>query len=732
MGRAIRELKAGRVSRAAEREFFKRLRAKVDVGDRLRYIELIARVEGLDRYGRIEELAECRRKWAGSSVRLSELYRILAPGLVNAHAEDAVGLGGLSTHYLRGVAELTGVEKIELALEMARFLAATECSVPASAWLDLASVVCGATDGGHGQAALARLLNNGSGKLAAAVVDGPWKDGLYPEGEMSGVAAGLVWQLLGAPRASDRWRAAHSVRCFARLGRWEVLDMLVGKLRSRESPAFAAPELPFYYLHARLWLLIALARVAVDHPVEVGRHHERFMELGLDESEPHVVMRHFAAQVVFACERGGAVSLCDGDRERLGSVNVSRLTSRSGGRTRGRYGDSYRERPDDGPRRDDKFELDYDFGEYDVQELADVFDRPGWAVGDLVGKEVRRIDPSVTSMQEERGRSMPGRGGSVGEMTGNVDVYGQYLAWHGLRRVAGRLLSRYSVAEGGGDGEEWGKWLSRNCLARCDGTWLADGMDLPPLPVYMNLLEMDGGNLVLTGSGDKLMSLVGIRGRGIGRGVVVHGDWMSPDGVDVDVSSALVPRGDGSTLVAGLLGEKEAHFVRLPPLKFDEDEGGRGRWGTGKYEAWILEPLVGENNLEEYDPLSVRVVDRRPRFVSGIVERYGLKPGDAFERCWRGARGRCAATTDAWGYEMPHEEHGSGKRLVCRSGFLRDVLEWKGAELLVLVRLSRYDGSGILQGRKGRFCTTVAVVRVCGELECEYFAGPVNQVEEEA
>ena len=45
---------------------------------------------------------------------------------------------------------------------------------------------------------------------------------------------------------------------------------LVGMLASRESPAFSAPELPFYYLHARLWLLIALARVAVELSGGVG------------------------------------------------------------------------------------------------------------------------------------------------------------------------------------------------------------------------------------------------------------------------------------------------------------------------------------------------------------------------------------------------------------------------------------------------------------------------------
>jgi len=67
-----------------------------------------------------------------------------------------------------------------------------------------------------------RLLNSNAGKLASTVVDGGvWKEGLYPTGSDAEVAAGLVWRTLGAPAAADRWRAAHSIRCFARFGKWE-------------------------------------------------------------------------------------------------------------------------------------------------------------------------------------------------------------------------------------------------------------------------------------------------------------------------------------------------------------------------------------------------------------------------------------------------------------------------------------------------------------------------------
>ena len=728
---AVSQLKDVTFSRELEREFFRRLRARVRLADRSKYIGLVARLEELDTYAKFEELAECKKAWASSSAGLDALYRTLATPILEIHAENLLDFGGLSTYQLKKVSDLTGVSMPALTLELTKAFSVSDWAVPASAWLGLASIICDDTDEGQGQKALEKLLNSGPAKLTSNVVDGPWKPGLYPSSDMSAIASGLVWQLLGSPRATDRWRAAHSVRCFARLGRWEVIDVLARKLPSMDSKAFGAPELPFYYLHARLWLLIALARIALDFPAEIAKHHEALMKIALDRSHPHVVIRHFAAQAVLTCDKAGVLSLSEKQREQLRTVNDSPFPHRSDGERLYRYADLYKGRPNDAPDPGNRFTLDYDFDKYDVQDLVNVFEQSGWAVRDLITGEARRLDPSVTSMHDKAGREMPYRHGGVG-LTSSFHVYGQYLAWHALSFVAARLLSQHPITENWEHGKRWSDWLSHKLLTRSDGLWLSDGMDRPPLSVKVNVLEKGKEGFALTGNRNKLMSLVGIDGRTVGRDLVVEGDWESPDGIDVHIRSALVHGCKGRRLAKELLEEDDAFFMWLPTLDYDDDEVERFRTEKREYEPWIVSPPTEGENLDRYDPLSVISVEQRPRFVASIADHYSFRPGDPFQRSWLMPRRKLAATTDAWGFEIPYEDGGeTGTRLVCRTEFLSSVLEWKKADLILLIKLSRYEeGDRLNRDSRSRFSNTVAVLRVRKDLKFEYFAGPVNQVKQ--
>ena len=623
---AFNQLRDRTPSRELEREFFRKLRARVRLAERMDYIELVARHEALASYAKYTELAECKKVWAGSSTGLDSLYRSLATPILDVHAEDFFSFGGLSTYQLREVSDLTGVSAPELVRKLVQIVSRSDWAVPASAWLGLAAIICGEADEGQGQKALEKLFNSSPAKLTSTVVDGPWKPGLYPASEMSTIAAGLVWQMLGSPVATNRWRAAHSVRCFARLGRWEVIDALARKLPSEDSNAFGAPELRFYYLHARLWLLMALARIAREFPREVAKHQDALVKIALDRRHPHVMIRHFAGQAVLACDGAGVASLSEKQRERLRTVNDSPFPNRSDSEGRYRYGDFYTGRPDDAPRQEERFRLDYDFDKYEVHALAGVFAQPGWAVGDLITQEVHRLDRSVSSMYDNAGRSMRYQRGG-GELTSSVDVYGQYLAWHALSFVAAGLLARYPVTENWEHEERWTEWLSDKLLTRNDGLWLSDGMDRPPLRVKVNVLERGKEGLALSGDQNKLMDLVGIDGRMVGRDLVVEGDWESPDGIDVHISSALVHGRRGRRLAKELLDEDDAFHVWLPTLSYDDEEVERSRIDKREYEPWIVCPPSECNGLDRYDPLSVISAERRPRFVASVNEHYALRPG---------------------------------------------------------------------------------------------------------
>jgi hypothetical protein len=711
-------------SRDQEREFFNRLRLKVKVKDRAAYIQVIARAEGLDSFAKEKELEHCKAKWSGSSAVIARTYREIAIPILEIHAEEFLSFDRLSGYRLRELAQLTGVSMQELALELVKVFATSDWSVPASAWIGLATIVVENADEGHGQAALSRLLNSNAARLTDTVPDGPWKRGFYPADESLAVATGLVWQSLASPRASERWLAAHTVRTFARLECWEVIHALVKKFGDNDSKAFQAPELPFYYLHARLWLLIALARIARDAPKEIAKHEAILRSIALNPRQTHVAMRHFAAQALLACGEAGAIKLTAPDRDRLTSVNQSPFPHKAG--RRGSYGDFYRARPDDAPEPKHKFSLDYDFDKYKVHGLAGTFSAPGWEGKDLVKEVVHGLDPDITAMYDKGGREIR-TGQRTVALPSGMHGYGHYLAWHAIYLAAGKLLKTHQVSEGWDDGEPWSEWLESNLLTKNDGLWLSDGMDRAPLDTKQNAMEKGKDGLVLTGNRDKLLSLVGIHSRKIADDLVVEGDWKSPDGINVHISSALVPTRQARSRAKELIAE-EAFFVWLPTFDYDDDQEEHFVNRKEGFEPWIVTPSRERTGLDEYDPLSVIEVERRPHFVPKYAEPFSVTSTDPFKRSLRMPHRKLAATTQAWGYRMPYEEGDStGVRLITKADFLSKVLSAFNVDLLILIKLHRYESSQPGYG-DSKFTDTVAVLRVKKDLKLEYFKGAVSQV----
>lgn len=702
--------------------FFESLRGKLKYADRQKYVEIIARLETLDIYTKLGELKECKAKWGTSSSSLEDVFRNIGVPLIQIHADDFVSHDYLSGARLKEIAELCGIPMPVLALELIVIFAAPDLHLAASIWMGLAAIICEKTNQGEGQVALKRLLNSSAAKLASTVADGLWNDYLYPESGEANLAAGLVWLKLGSPSAAARWRAAHSIRCFAQFGKWEVIDALVRRFHSTNAQPYQAPELPFYFLHARLWLLIAMARVAMDYPKYVANCADSLKSIALDASMPHILLRHFAAQALLICAGNGTIVLTKADAKTLKTINDSPFPRK---RTKEFPRDSfYKGRPDSMPRPVPEFHMDYDFDKTDVTSLSNMFDRSRWETKDAITAWVRKFDPHITSMHESGGRSSGHRNRSG--ITASYHLYGHQLGWHALYMATGEFLTKYPVIQRPyDDGDSWAEWLRRELLTRNDGLWLADGVDRPPVNAQVNLCEKGEKELVLTGDKAKLLSLLNIESS-IAEEIVVAGDWRSADGIGIHISSALVPHHDAEEQ-ALQLSQEDPFQAWLPQAESydDSDEYLRSEWKP--YEPWIVLPSM-EARLDETDPLGVNSAVRRPHFTKDVNAIRALKTLDPFKRTWIDARGKVAARSEAWGRSRKHDEDEaiSAERLVCRSGFLKDVLLERNAELLVLVRLRRYKAG--FGGQDSQFWHTTAVIWVKRSLDFEYFPGIANKL----
>ena len=588
--------------------------------------------------------------------------------------------------------------------------------------MGLATIVCEKAQDGVGQKALQRLLKSNSAKLASTVVDGEWKQGIYPLGGEAEIAGGLIWLQLGSPWAASRWRAAHAIRSLARFGKWGVLDAIVGKFDSNDASPFQAPELRFYFLHARLWLLIALARLAKEYPQNISRYAEMLRAIAMGKDFPHVLFRHFAGRALLSCAEQGTLTLSGSEMTALKAINQSPFPQK---KTEAYTRDSfYQPRRRSIPEPNPRFNFDYDFEKMDISAVSGIFGRFNWETKDAVAAWVRKYDSKVTSMYEDGGRSRHSRY-EARDMNERYHLYGQQLGWHALFLVAGDFLAKHSTFQSPYESyDSWEEWLNRALLTRSDGLWLADGVDRRPLNAEVNLYEKGDTGVVLTSDKKKLLALLGIESS-IGDNLVVAGDWHSPDNIGIHIGSAFVPSTQAKKL-AHALAQEEPFRVWLPRLEEYEDGDEDSRFKKDLYTPWIVCPSV-EVGLDGTDPLGAKSAIRRLRFTKEINTLAALRTADPFKRTWIDSEGNVAARSEAWGRSSNYDEENrvDGKRLVCNRRFLRRLLSnMANLELLLLVVLRRYEqGSG---GRGSQYWHTTGVIRVKQSLACEFYPGAMN------
>jgi len=722
---AVDEINTLKIFHDFKDEFFEALRFKVPFSSRSQYICIIAEQENLYIYTKLDELKKCKTEWRASSVSLAPTYKRLGALIIDLHSENFIGFNQLSTQTLNELSNISEVAESTLALELLKKFAATESSTPASVWLGLASFICNEAAEGQGQKALTRLLNSNAAKLASTVVDGKWKPQLYPSNDSLEIVSGLVWRMLGSPYASDRWRAAHSIRCFAKFGRWDFIDVLVKKFPATNAHPFQAPELPFYYLHARLWLLIAVARISIDDPRNVSRYHHTLTSIALNEISPHVLIRQFAAQALLQCVSSGSLKLSKKMLNKLRTINVSPFPQLRQRSRRGGHGSYYAGRPKDVAKPKDTFQLDYDFQKYHIHGLGNVFGKPAWEIGDLITEVVRGLDTTVDGMYTSGGRERHSRNSSSG-MTSEYHNYGQQLGWHALFIVAAKLLAEFPVTDDSYDEDPWEDFLGDWLLTRNDGLWLSDGVQKPPLEAKINLLEKNDEGFVITGAEEKILSLLGFASK-FPQELVIHADWHSPDNIEVAVRSAMVAPTKAKSVVKGLIDE-QPFFAWIPT--FDEFDYHRDHLENDKRNLfpWIIKSSI-ESKLDDDDPLACIYSASRPYFVQVITKSFGLTTKDPYKQTWINSFGQRMAQSEVWGHKLDASNEASylGSRLLCSQKLLYEVLNTTNTNLLLMIKLQRYEKSSYLR-KDSQFSHTIAVLLVKKNLTTKLYMGAVNKV----
>lgn len=665
--------------------------------ERLGFVRAVVETTTATLADKIHALGEYLEKWGKSSAAMRDALPDLGLRLATKHAYELASSSSDAWGNWRGLQQHFHADRAALVEHVVAALRSTADSLGGNAWLALAARLASEVSASAIAEGLERFLANTDEKLPSEVGDGPWDMRFAVSSEEATILAGFVWARLGHPIAAMRWRAAHVVRRLVVAGRSDVIERLIERFGSASRLPFGDAKLPFYVMHAQLWLLIALARVAKDAAPTFASHRAFFERIAFSAEFPHVVMRAFAIDVL----RELAPALAPEEREAL--IAKLELANRSPfpSTPRADYREfRYAPRPDASPRSENGFHLDYDFNKYQVERLCRVFACPGWEVEDRISAWVRRWDAIVRGMYDcPRGRSNEAPWSSA--HVPDRDRYGGYLGWHALMLVAGELLATRAVVGEDWGGDAWTAFLREHTLSRSDGLWLADLTDPFPLDLTKEAdmpMPESGEKGTIREDSNLLAPLIGLLdGKVAADWFPVSGSWSIGRDTTVTLQSVLANTGDARAVVMAMLSA-EAFFRWLPD---DEDEIARHFGGEGhSIQPWVAKTPNTERQLDRHDPYGAATALDRPFPLDWTRDLLGAVANDEVIRRWS-IGGRTAYRAEAWGAEGGRGEYAwseTGYRLFVSRDVLQSLLTASASSLVVALRLQKFH-RGKLSGR---------------------------------
>lgn len=455
--------------------FFSELFKRIPVGKEHQFIQIFSKAAEFDLHDFNSFLEQLPEEWKPRMAVKSSLADAIKR-LCSRHSMKIIEINNrfYQPLSLQLASELSGISKTDLIGIIVAAVGKTTEVVSVERLFTLARLLASQLSHDEAREVLNFGLSLFNDVLDEDDGDGPWTDALAPPPDVNEAVAGYIWTALAAPQASLRWEAAHVVRGLCTLGGKAVLDHLVKLAEGQSGGPFVDRRLHFYHLHARQWLMIALARAASENPSILVSHKDFFIHFALND-EPHVVIRHFAAKAALAIAESGHFELDENIAAQLASINNPELPVVASNRYR------RQQNRRDGDIRTKRFYFGYDMSRYWFGRLGDCFAKSASDI-EVEAEKVIWDDWQLSETgygdRDERNRRKiyryPETRHSHGSYpkTDNLDFY---LSYHAMMTVAGKLLATiplHQAPDDPNDGFEY--WLKWHLLSRQDGNWLAD------------------------------------------------------------------------------------------------------------------------------------------------------------------------------------------------------------------------------------------------------------------
>lgn len=540
-----------------------------------------------------------------------------------------------------------------------------------------------------------KLLDFGLGRfemhLDSDFGDGTWMNWLEPPEDISMSFAGFVWSALGSPKSEVRWQAVHCVRQLAEANCEREIDALIDWMENGEVGAFGSNKLPFYKLHARLYLLIGLARVSIDFPKLLIKYKSIFLNIGV-KSSMHILIQKYAAEIALNIEKSFPKSYCEESIIQLRKIGKSQLPIKKSeiNEQMNEYADI-----DEEENGHSRFFHNYDIIEYWFRPLGDVFGISSKIIEKYATEVIYnefsienegryQRDPRESQWRSNYGEEIMHSHGSYPK----TDSYNFYLSYHSMFVVAAKLLREKQVVRSNLVDNPWEEWLNKHLLTRKDGYWLADRRDETPLiTTEWAVVNKDKFDTEISAE-DFLGALLSEH---LGNTWLnVYGSWVVSEWKyekTFHVSSALVSTNGSQSLLNALSSCSNPYDFKLPEYNENNMEFDLYPFCL---KGWIYCDYIAKG-IDEFDPLAAKIDYPPYKIGESIIKRMRLTADSELRKWFIPNSDTESVIGEIWSTDTNERIEGplmKGNRLSASLSFLKNLCMKMNCELVIEVQIN--------------------------------------------
>jgi hypothetical protein len=530
--------------------------------------------------------------------------------------------------------------------------------------------------------------------------DGSWSEWLHTPEDSGKALTGFIWSALGSPSAETRWKAAHCVRRLGEKKCQKEIDALFEWLQNNQVDAFGSNLFPFYNLHARLYLFIALARLSMDAPELLLKHTSIILSYALNNM-PHILIQKYASITALNIENVFANTYDAREITMLESVSKSTLP-RVKRKNRHEYVASFWHQ-EDIVNTDLKFYHGYDIDRYWFAPLGRVFgvsEKQVKELATMVIIEDWKINNDGSYADDPRQKYIWNSSrydtdiySSHGEYP-KLDKYGFYLSYHAMFVVASHLLSNMPVVSTErwyeDDEDPWAEWLNRHLIGSDDGYWLYDRRDAVPIntPAWKRGKISDEWIEEITDADFLEALLLNDEQNGW---LNVYGSWVNERDSyreSVSISSALVSSEASQSLLHALCSCDNPHDYKLPSY---EEENMEIDFDLFCLKGWVVDDY-SEHRLDKYDKFSGEVYYPAYQIGKSIAEKSKLHADNQFKKWFVSEQDRYCIASKSWSYDIGEYNESEllvGKILSSDSEFLKELCIIEKCDIIIEIQMQR-------------------------------------------